>query len=251
MRYYPNCCNCQSPISLHQGLDRPHRILSFVIDWRIPRLSLSDTAILVEYENSMVFSGVEFGLGCKWWSLWRRDSIWRQQTRDIKPNYYLNQCWLLVNCVIGNKRQWNVNKNRIALIRGHTLENVVWKMPAIWLMSQSRRNLMKPGRFSVIIAFLFLSNCIYVLFKIPRNFRKKHLMVIQNKHHLNYVIKISTLYVRGPSYLGLTRSISWLLLPWLLTSPGHQQPWYWLRRICTSWFYLRKDFKYLCHISVE
>ena len=24
------------------------------------------------------------------------------------------------------------------------------------------------------------------------------------------------------------RSISWLLMPWLLTSPGHQQPWYWL-----------------------
>ena len=33
-----------------------------------------------------------------------------------------------------------------------------------------------------------------------------------------------TLNVRGPSYLSLTRSISWLLMPWLLTSPGHQQP---------------------------
>ena len=33
-----------------------------------------------------------------------------------------------------------------------------------------------------------------------------------------------TLNVRGPSYLGLTRSISWLLMPWILTSPGHQQP---------------------------
>ena len=31
-----------------------------------------------------------------------------------------------------------------------------------------------------------------------------------------------TLNVRGPSYLGLTRSISRLLMPWLLTSPGHQ-----------------------------
>ena len=57
--------------------------------------------------------------------------------------------------------------------------------------------------------------------------------------------------VRGPSYLGLTGSISWLLMPWLLTSPGHQQPWYWLCRICKSWSYLRKDLKYLCHINVE
>ena len=57
--------------------------------------------------------------------------------------------------------------------------------------------------------------------------------------------------VQGPSYLGLIRSISWLLMPWLLTSPGHQQPWYWLCGICRSWSYLRKDFKYLCGINVE
>ena len=60
-----------------------------------------------------------------------------------------------------------------------------------------------------------------------------------------------TLNVWGPSYLGLTRSVSWLLMPWLLTSPGHQQPWYWPCRICESWPYLRKDFKYPCHINVE
>ena len=28
----------------------------------------------------------------------------------------------------------------------------------------------------------------------------------------------------GPSHLGSTMSISWLLMPWLLASPGHQQP---------------------------
>ena len=33
---------------------------------------------------------------------------------------------------------------------------------------------------------------------------------------------VLTLDVRGPSSLGLTRSISWLLMPWLLASPGHQ-----------------------------
>ena len=59
-----------------------------------------------------------------------------------------------------------------------------------------------------------------------------------------------TLNVWGSSYLGLSRSISWLLMPWLLTSPTHQQPWYWLHRICRSLSYLRKNFKYLCHISM-
>ena len=33
-----------------------------------------------------------------------------------------------------------------------------------------------------------------------------------------------TLSMREPSYLGLIKLISWLLMPWLLASPGHQQP---------------------------
>ena len=66
-----------------------------------------------------------------------------------------------------------------------------------------------------------------------------------------WMLKRLTLNVQGPSYLGLNRSISWLLMPWLLTSPGHQQPWYWLYSICRSFSYLRNDFKYLCHINVE
>ena len=53
----------------------------------------------------------------------------------------------------------------------------------------------------------------YALYKIL------FLVIIWDQH-------VKTLNVRGPSYLGLTRSISWLLMPWLLTSPGHQQPRY-------------------------
>ena len=60
-----------------------------------------------------------------------------------------------------------------------------------------------------------------------------------------------TLNVWGPSYLGLTRSISWLLMPWLLTLPGHQQPWYWLCIIGRFLSYLRKDLNYLRRINVE
>ena len=60
--------------------------------------------------------------------------------------------------------------------------------------------------------------------------------------HSGHYRFLLTLNVRGPSYLGLTRSISWLLMPWLLTSPGHQQPWYWLYRMCRSMW--RNDIKY-------
>ena len=64
-------------------------------------------------------------------------------------------------------------------------------------------------------------------------------------------IRDLTLNVRGLSYLGLTRSISWLLMPWLLASPGHQQPWYWLCGIDRSLSYSTRNFNYLCHINVE
>ena len=77
---------------------------------------------------------------------------------------------------------------------------------------------------------------------------KKMKLDCETKITQSYVL---TLSVREPSYLGLTRSISWLLMPWLLTSPGHQQPWYWLYRIYRSFYYLRKCFKYLCQINAE
>ena len=35
----------------------------------------------------------------------------------------------------------------------------------------------------------------------------------------------------------LIRSIPWLPMPWLITSPGHQQPWYWtMQDIYSSWW---------------
>ena len=60
-----------------------------------------------------------------------------------------------------------------------------------------------------------------------------------------------TFSVRGPSYRGLISSILWLLMPWLLLLPGHQQPWYWLCEIGKSWYFLRKDANCLCHVNVE
>ena len=35
-------------------------------------------------------------------------------------------------------------------------------------------------------------------------------------------------------------------MPWLLASPGHQQPWYWLCRIGRSLSYSRRNFNYIC-----
>ena len=36
-------------------------------------------------------------------------------------------------------------------------------------------------------------------------------------------------------------SISWLQMPWLLVSPGHQQPWFWICRINGSLYFMGKN----------
>ena len=41
------------------------------------------------------------------------------------------------------------------------------------------------------------------------------------------------------------------LMPWLLASPGHQHPWYWLCRIGYFLAYMSKDLNYLCNVIVE
>ena len=46
-------------------------------------------------------------------------------------------------------------------------------------------------------------------------------------------------------YFKSTRSKPWLLMPWLLASPGHQEPWCWLCSINRSLSSMRKDFNYL------
>ena len=48
-----------------------------------------------------------------------------------------------------------------------------------------------------------------------------------------------------------TRSIPLLLMSWLLVSPGHQQPWYWLHKIDRPLFSIRKDLDYLGYTIVE
>ena len=40
-------------------------------------------------------------------------------------------------------------------------------------------------------------------------------------------------------------------MPWLLASPGHQQPWYWSCRIGRSLSYSMRNSNYLCLISIE
>ena len=70
--------------------------------------------------------------------------------------------------------------------------------------------------------------------------------------YMGTLLSLVTSQLTPMSYLCLIRLISWLLMPWLLMSPGHQQPWYWLYSICRSLSYLRTWGRILgtCVISV-
>ena len=63
-------------------------------------------------------------------------------------------------------------------------------------------------------------------------------------------------------YSGQARSMPWQLMPWLLMSPGRQQPWYWLCRInrflssmvsitCTPAIVLRTDKEFQYYFSLN
>ena len=47
------------------------------------------------------------------------------------PSHYLNQCWDIVNWILGNKLQWNFNHNSNIFIQENAFENVVCEMASI------------------------------------------------------------------------------------------------------------------------
>ena len=83
----------------------------------------------------------------------------------------------------------------------------------------------------------------------------KHLFVwrlgadLVPSHHLNPSAILTLLL--SLEYYGQIRSILWLLMAWLSTSPDHQQQWYWFRRINGSLSFKWMDFNYLHNLPIH
>ena len=191
------------------------------------------------------------------------------------PRHYMNQCWNIVHLTLRNKLQWNRMRNSNISFQWIVLWNLVCKAAVILRRPQCvnvYKDFLNQWQYDIYGVLTYMTPGIHFRirtqsptsqFRADQHYyqirsnaicREKLLVVSHVEEHSCELIRgnfILTLHVRGTSYLGLNRSILWLLMPWLLTSPGHQQPWYWLCRICRSWSYLRKDFKYLCQINVE
>ena len=56
-------------------------------------------------------------------------------------SHYLNQCWDIVDWTLGNKLQWNLNRNLCICIRENTFENIVWEMTTILSQRQCVKKL--------------------------------------------------------------------------------------------------------------
>ena len=64
---------------------------------------------------------------------------------------------------------------------------------------------------------------------LPANFEvmPRQCLIVWGKSNLAIMSYIRNPCRVGGDYSWQTGSVSWLLMPWLLPSPGHQQPWYW------------------------
>ena len=62
-------------------------------------------------------------------------------------------------------------------------------------------------------------------------------------------LNVLTLLELQPEYSGWTRSIPWLLIPWLPVLPGKQNPRHWLGRINGSLFSIGEYFNYHTYAS--
>ena len=98
---------------------------------------------------------------------------------------------------------------------------------------------------------------IYVI-SVIHHFERQHDLITKaatiqqfnGKNFHNFVRELNLLVLK-PEYSQQTRSIPFLLMTWLLVSPGHQQIWFWLHKIHMYLSSMRKDLFSLYQLNVE
>ena len=61
---------------------------------------------------------------------WTVNSLHKGPVTWAAQSHYLNQCWNIVNCTLGNKRRRNFNRNQHIFIQENAFENVICEMAA-------------------------------------------------------------------------------------------------------------------------
>ena len=144
----------------------------------------------------------------------------------MAPSHYLNQCWNIVNCTIGNTLQRNLNQNWYPFIQENAFEPVVCEMAAIFLSASMCELRWKWDRNGLI---RFNTRNWWPLgVEIDTIVYMKTIRSEQNGHHF----------------------VPLLLRQLRVASPGLQQSWYWLCIINVS-FSTMNDISYLRNLNVQ
>ena len=151
------------------------------------------------------------------------DAIWRHRSGStlarvmacclMAPSHYLNQCWLIISQVLWHLPEDNFTQNTQYIHPWYEFENHKFKEIATSPRGQwvnAKEWALEPLLLSLWYIYASKAN------------GTPHL----SEHGP------STLHMLRLAYSDITRSISWLLMPWLLLSPSHQQSWYWLCLPC-------------------
>ena len=77
-------------------------------------------------------------------------------------------------------------------------------------------------------------------------YAKAHSRKTSERHDCQWLRNVTGVLVISNSW-----SIPWLLIPWLLASPGHQQPWRWTCLVTGSLSSTRKKFIYQYHHNIR
>ena len=121
------------------------------------------------------------------------------------PSHYLNQCWIIVDWTLGNKLQWNHNRNSNIFIQENAFESVVCETASIL----SRPQCGWTGRATIshfVLSFrrwniVILCACVP---KRPLNFKfLTNFNMIDQKSHLQNSPTIFTLSLQSYSWCSL------------------------------------------------
>ena len=130
------------------------------------------------------------------------------------PSHYLNQCWNIVNCTLRNKFQWNFNRYLYIFVQENAFENVVWKILAILSWPQCVKAITQTSGDLGIGPLMIQNTKIFFL----RKYVWKIALSTEwwpfcfGQRSLTFVVQIRQ------EYPTKTRSMPWLLMPWLLVS---------------------------------
>ena len=79
-------------------------------------------------------------------------------------SHYSNQCWHIVNWTLGNKLQWNLNRNLYIFVQENAFEIVVRTFVAILSWSKCVNDIKYEYEFCKMAAILFRLQCDNVQF---------------------------------------------------------------------------------------